>query len=357
MRNENAKYILGIESSCDETSASVVTDDRQILSNVVLSQTKHFEYGGVVPELAARAHLQSIDSIILEAMHQAKLDFADLDGIAATAGPGLIGGVIIGTMTAKGIALALNKPYFAINHLEAHALTARLTDDIPFPYLLLLVSGGHCQLLIVKDVGSYEKLGTTIDDAIGEAFDKTGRLLGFSYPAGPMIERTAKHGDPKKFNLPKPLHGRPGCDFSFSGLKTAVRKVIEENPEKAHHDDQFKADLCASFQYTIGEILKDRLKNGLNQFKSQYPEAKDFVLAGGVAANQYLRDILQTVCTNHDLTLTAPPIALCTDNAAMIAWVGQEKLRENQPSGLDFAPRPRWPLEELGKLMERQYLK
>lgn len=346
MRKENAKYILGIESSCDETSASVVTNDRQILSNVVLSQTKHFEYGGVVPELAARAHLQSIDSIILEAMHQAKLDFNDLDGIAATAGPGLIGGVIIGTMAAKAIALSLQKPYFAINHLEAHALTARLTDNLPFPYLLLLVSGGHCQLLIVKDVGSYEKLGTTIDDAIGEAFDKTGRLLGFSYPAGPMIERTAKSGNPHCYPLPKPLYGKPGCDFSFSGLKTAVRKVIEDNVDKAQ-DDQFKADLCASFQYTIGEILKDRLKNGLAQFKNQYPEAKHFVLAGGVAANQYLQDILQTTCTHHSLELIAPPVSLCTDNAAMIAWVGQEKLRLNQPSSLNFAPRPRWPLDEL----------
>lgn len=346
MRKENAKYILGIESSCDETSASVVTNDRQILSNVVLSQTKHFEYGGVVPELAARAHLQSIDSIILEAMHQAKLDFNNLDGIAATAGPGLIGGVIIGTMAAKAIALSLQKPYFAINHLEAHALTARLTDNLPFPYLLLLVSGGHCQLLIVNDVGSYEKLGTTIDDAIGEAFDKTGRLLGFSYPAGPMIERTAKSGNPHSYTLPKPLYGRPGSDFSFSGLKTAVRKIIEDNLDKAQ-DDQFKADLCASFQYTIGEILKDRLKNGLTQFKNQYPEAKHFVLAGGVAANQYLRDILQTTCTNHSLELIAPPISLCTDNAAMIAWVGQEKLRLNQLSSLNFAPRPRWPLDEL----------
>ena len=344
MTQSKVKHILGIETSCDETAAAIVDDQGRILSNVVLSQTKHFDYGGVVPEIAARTHLDIIDGIIEEAMFKAKLTFQDLDGIAATAGPGLIGGVMVGTMVAKALALSLQKPYFAINHLEAHALTARLTDKIPFPYLMLLVSGGHCQLLITKSVSEYEKLGTTIDDAVGEAFDKTGRLLGLSYPAGPAIEVLAKKGNPLKYDLPKPLLNKKNCDFSFSGLKTAVRRIIEDQKKI---DEQFKADLCASFQKTIAEVLCHKSKRAIKIFKDAYPDANAFVLAGGVASNLYMREQLTDMLQGNDMRLVAPPVPLCTDNAAMIAWVGQEKLRLNQASPLDFAPRPRWPLDEI----------
>lgn len=343
--------ILGIETSCDETAVAVVTDAREIKSNIVRSQLEEHEtYGGVVPEVASRAHLDCLDGLIQQAMCEAGVTFADLDGIAVTGGPGLIGGVMVGVMMAKSIALVHDLPFLAVNHLAGHALTVRLTDDVPFPYLLLLVSGGHCQLLVVEGVDRFKLLGSTIDDAVGEAFDKTGRLLGFSYPAGPAIEKCAKQGDAKAFALPRPLMvGRAAKQaspyaFSFSGLKTAVRQTIEEIKPLT---DQKIADVCASFQLAVGDILSNRTDNALQWCRGNVPEVNSLVVAGGVAANQYLRGRLQEVVQHHNVAFHAPPVALCTDNGAMIAWAGLEKLQNSKVDSLDFAPRPRWPLEEL----------
>ena len=340
--------VLGIETSCDETAAAVVRDDRTILSSVVLSQLdEHRPYGGVVPEIAARAHLDHLDGIIARAMADAGLDFADLDGIAATGGPGLIGGVMVGVMTAKAIAAAQRLPFVAVNHLEGHALTARLTDGLDFPYLLLLVSGGHCQLLVAEDVGRYRRLGGTIDDAVGEAFDKSAKLLGLGYPGGPALEVAAAGGDATRFDLPRPLRGRPGCDFSFSGLKTAVRQAVDLLPP-GPIEPRDAADLAAAFQAAVGDVLVDRVDHALSDFASACPNAAPtLVVAGGVAANKALRARLAALCEEKDTRLIAPPIALCTDNAAMIAWAGLEQLRRGERSALDFAPRPRWPLDTL----------
>jgi N6-L-threonylcarbamoyladenine synthase len=325
----------------------VVADDRTILSNVVLSQLdEHRPYGGVVPEIAARAHLDYLDGIIRQAMDEAGIELSALDGIAATGGPGLIGGVMVGVMTAKAIAAVHGVPFLAVNHLEGHALTARLTDTVDFPYLLLLVSGGHCQLLSVEDVGHYVRLGGTIDDAIGEAFDKTAKLLGLGYPGGPAVEAAAAAGDAKRFALPRPLSGRPGCDFSFSGLKTAVRNAAAKLPDDTLSATD-AADLAASFQAAVGDVLVDRCGNALDAFTKTHPgSAPALVVAGGVAANLHLRDCLGTLCERRQTRLIAPPPALCTDNAAMIAWAGLEHLRRGETDGLDFAPRPRWPLDE-----------
>ncbi|MBU0725839.1 MAG: tRNA (adenosine(37)-N6)-threonylcarbamoyltransferase complex transferase subunit TsaD [Alphaproteobacteria bacterium] len=336
--------ILGIETSCDETAAAVVTADRRILSNVVLSQLdEHRPYGGVVPEIAARAHLDHIDRLVAEAMEQAGIGFGDLSAVAATGGPGLIGGVIVGVMTAKAIAAVHGKPFLAVNHLEGHALTARLTDDVAFPYLLLLVSGGHCQLLLVEGVGRYSLLGSTIDDAVGEAFDKTAKMLGLSYPGGPALERAARGGDPARFALPRPMAGRPGCDFSFSGLKTAVRHMVE----KMHRplSEKNRADLAASFQAAVCDSMAGRARNALRGLSRSHPEVRTMVVAGGVAANQTIRAALTELCAEFDYRFVAPPMALCTDNAAMIAWAGLERFRLGQADTLDFAPRPRWPLD------------
>ncbi len=339
--------VLGIETSCDETAAAVVADDRTILSNVVLSQLdEHRPYGGVVPEIAARAHLDHLDGIIRQALKEANTGLDALDGIAATGGPGLIGGVMVGVMTAKAIAAVHNIPFLAINHLEGHALTARLTDAPEFPYLLLLVSGGHCQLLTVEAVGSYVRLGGTIDDAIGEAFDKTAKLLGLGYPGGPALEAAALTGDASRFKLPRPLAGRPGCDFSFSGLKTAVRHAAVGLPADTLSATD-AADLAAAFQTAVGDVLVDRCGHALETFEQRYPDAaRVLVVAGGVAANRHLRDCLGELCTQHGFRLIAPPLELCTDNAAMIAWAGIERLRDGKADGLDFAPRPRWPLDD-----------
>jgi N6-L-threonylcarbamoyladenine synthase len=336
--------ILGIETSCDETAAAIVDDTRRIHANVILSQLdQHRPYGGVVPEIAARAHLEFIGPIIRQAMNEAGVDFNDLDAIAATGGPGLIGGVIVGVMTAKGIAAAANKPFIAVNHLEGHALTARLSDDVAFPYLLLLVSGGHCQLLVVEGVGRYRRLGTTIDDAVGEAFDKTAKLLGLGYPGGPMLEQAALQAqNPGRFSLPRPLLGRPGCDFSFSGLKTAVRQRLAEIATPTPGDT---ADLAAAFQNTVAAALEDRTNNALRLFRAECPSGTTLVVAGGVAANQTIRARLAALAARHDCRFIAPPLRLCTDNAAMIAWAGIERLRLGQTDPLDFAPRPRWPLD------------
>ncbi len=339
--------VLGIETSCDETAAAVVTDDRRILSNVVLSQLdEHRPYGGVVPEIAARAHLDHLDGIIGQAMADAAIGFGKLDAVAATGGPGLIGGVMVGVMTAKAIAAVHGLPFLAVNHLEGHALTARLTDDVQFPYLLLLVSGGHCQLLAVEDVGGYVRLGGTIDDAIGEAFDKTAKLLGLGYPGGPALEAAAARGDATRFALPRPLAGRPGCDFSFSGLKTAVRHAAAKLPD-GEVSAADAADLAASFQAAVGDVLVDRCANALDAFAGAHPAAAPaLVVAGGVAANRHLRTRLGELCAQRQTRLIAPPSELCTDNAAMIAWAGIEHVRRGAADGLDFAPRPRWPLDE-----------
>lgn len=341
--------VLGLESSCDETAASVVrlTDDgtAEILSDRILSQIEqHRPFGGIVPEVAARAHLEHADAIVKGAMEDAGIGFDDLDAIAATGGPGLIGGVIVGVMTAKAIARARNIPFIAVNHLEGHALTARLTDGVEFPYLLLLASGGHTQLLAVRGVGNYVRLGTTIDDAVGEAFDKSAKMLGLGYPGGPPIEAAAKLGDAKRFALPRPLRGKPGCNFSFSGLKAAVKRAIDALPP-GQLLDQDVNDMAASFQAAVADVIGDRTTRAIQKFKELCPTGNTIVVAGGVAANAALREKLNEVASTQGMTLAAPPSRLCTDNGAMIAWAGIERLRLGQTDGLDFAPRPRWPLD------------
>ncbi len=336
--------VLGIETSCDDTCAALVRDDRRVLANLVAGQAAaHAPFGGVVPEIAARAHVERLDRLIAEALAEAGLGFADLDGVAATAGPGLIGGVMVGLMTAKAIAAVRGLPLAAVNHLEGHALTVRLTDDIAFPYLLLLVSGGHCQLLIVEGVGRYARLGTTIDDAVGEAFDKTAKILGLGYPGGPAVERAAETGDPRAFALPRPLSGRPGCDFSFSGLKTAVRHAVEALGGAP--DAKARADLCASFQAAVADVLAERTARAIRIFRDRHPKGRALVVAGGVAANAALRARLAETAAEGGLALVAPPPALCTDNGAMIAWAGLERLRLGLADGLDAPPRARWPLD------------
>lgn len=340
-------YVLGIESSCDETAAAIVKDDGTILSSIILSQdSQHAPYGGVVPEIAARAHIEHMDEVVARAIAHANISWDKIDAVAATTGPGLIGGVIVGAMTGKALASVLNKPFIAVNHLEGHALTARLSDKVEFPYLLLLASGGHCQIMAVNAVGQYKRLGGTLDDAMGEAFDKTAKLLGLGFPGGPKVEARAKQGNVRRFAFPQPLRGREGCDFSFSGLKTAVRLGAYEVAKDGVVAIQDTADICASFQYTVGEVVKDRMRHALMEF-SATSKAKILVVAGGVAANQYLRDCLKEVAKEYAFTLIAPPMALCTDNAAMIAWVGVERLRLGLTDALDAEPRARWPLTEM----------
>ena len=343
--------VLGIETSCDETAAALVSDERRILANRVLSQLEeHAPYGGVVPEIAARSHLDHIDRLVRDALSEAETGLSDIDGIAVTGGPGLIGGVIVGAVTAKTLAQVLDKPLINVNHLEAHALSARLVADLPFPYLLLLVTGGHCQLVAIEGVGRYRVLGTTIDDAVGEAFDKTAKMLGLPYPGGPAVEKAAAAGDAARFDFPRPLKGRPGCDFSFSGLKTAVAQTIEgmgsglgAGPLK----DGDVADIAASFQAAVRDSILDRTENAMGPFRAAFPGARHLVVAGGVAANASLRAALEGLAGDHGFELTAPPPALCTDNGAMVAWAGVERLRLGLTDGIDFAPRPRWPLDEV----------
>ena len=334
--------VLGIETSCDETAVGIVTGNRQILANQIACQlAAHQPYGGVVPEIAARAHLQHLDRLVQNAMAEAGLDWAQLDGIAATCGPGLIGGVMVGAMFGKAIAAARKLPFVAVNHLEAHALTARLTDDVAFPYLLLLISGGHCQLLLAHGVGTFTLLGETMDDAVGECFDKTAKLLGLPYPGGPAIEVLARSGDAARFKLPQPLLDQDNCDFSFSGLKTAVRQLVARGPQA---DDQFRADIAASLQHSIAAILAAKTARALRHAMPDKPTA--LVVAGGVAANQALRTVLTTTAKGFGLPLVAPPPDLCTDNGVMIAWAGLERLRLGMTDGLDVAARPRWPLAQ-----------
>jgi N6-L-threonylcarbamoyladenine synthase len=332
--------VLGIETSCDETAAAVVAGDRRILSDCVLSQIEqHRPYGGVVPEIAARNHVEQIDKLIERALAEADIAYGRLDAIAATAGPGLIGGVMVGLVSGKALAAALGKPLIAVNHLEGHALSVRLTDNIEFPYLLLLVSGGHCQLLVVQGVGAYRRLGTTIDDAVGEAFDKTAIMLGLDYPGGPAVEAAARGGDAAAIALPRPMKGREGCDFSFSGLKTAVRRAIAAEPAPA------AADVAASFQAAVADCLADRVANGAELALRDHPGLRHLVVAGGVAANGYLRQRLAETAAAAGLAMLAPPLHLCTDNAAMIAWAGIERLARGECDDLAVPARARWPLD------------
>ena len=337
--------VLGIESSCDETAAAILSADGAILSETLLSQqAEHTAFGGVVPEIAARAHLAHLPGLIRQALDRAGLRAADLAAIAASTGPGLIGGLIVGAGLAKGLAIALRRPFIAINHLEAHALTARLPglapDGADFPYLLLLVSGGHCQCVAVEAVGRYRRLGGTIDDAAGEAFDKVGKLLGLPWPGGPALERLAAEGDPKRHAFPRPLRGRTGCDFSFSGLKTAVAQAVAAEPAGAL-PRAVAADLAASFQAAVVDVVRDRIEHALTML----PAARLLVVAGGVAANGAIRATLATIAAARNVTLVAPPLRLCTDNAVMVAWAGLERLRLGWTDELDIAPRPRWPLD------------
>jgi len=337
--------VMGIESSCDETACAIVNDKKEVLASVVWSQyDEHRRFGGVVPEIAARAHLEKCDVLIQECLNKAKIKLQDLSAVAVAAGPGLIGGVLVGVMTAKTLAFAHNLPFIAVNHLEGHALVARLSSPVPFPYLLLLTSGGHCQILEVIGVGQYKKLGATIDDSAGEAFDKVAKMLDIGYPGGPNLEKRAHLGNPKAFKLPVPMKGRAGCDFSFSGLKTAVRVQIEHMGPLS---DEEKNDMCASFQSAVLAQMKDRMEHGIKIFRADFPQAKDLVVGGGVAANQSVRHMLEQLAQKNQMQFSAPPMQHCTDNGVMIAWAGLERLKLGLTDELDFKARPRWPLEEL----------
>ena len=332
--------VLGIESSCDETAAAILAPDGTILAESVLSQTEdHARFGGVVPELAARSHLAHLPGLVAGVMAKAGVTPGALGGVAATSGPGLIGGLIVGSGYGKGMAMAHGLPFVAVNHLEAHALTPRLPGLLPggaaFPYLLLLLSGGHCQCVAVEGLGRYRRLGTTLDDAVGEAFDKSAKLLGLPWPGGPHLERLAQGGDPARVPLPRPLFGRAGCDFSFSGLKTAVAQAVAKG--HAH------ADIAASFQASVAAVVADRARHAL----AMAPGITALVVSGGVAANSAIRIALTEVAEGAGLPLVAPPIRLCTDNAVMVAWAGIERLRAGLTDPWDHAPRPRWPLDEL----------
>ncbi|MEA2935329.1 MAG: tRNA N6-adenosine threonylcarbamoyltransferase [Variibacter sp.] len=343
--------VLGIETTCDETAAAVVSreDDGygSILSNIVLSQIEeHAPYGGVVPEIAARAHVEALDFIIASALSEADVAFTELDGVAAAAGPGLIGGVIVGLTTAKAIAMVAEKPLIAVNHLEAHALTPRLTGKLNFPYCLFLASGGHTQTVAVLGVGEYVRIGTTIDDAIGEAFDKAAKMLGLPYPGGPSVEGRALAGRANRFALPRPMLGRAEPDFSLSGLKTALRVEAQKIAPLSELD---VADLCAAFQQSVVEVVEDRVGAGLRVFRQRFGQPTALVVAGGVGANRAIRAALEHAAAEAQTTLRAPPVNLCTDNGAIIAWAGAERLALGLTDTLDVSPRARWPLEELSR--------
>ncbi|MBL4812780.1 MAG: tRNA (adenosine(37)-N6)-threonylcarbamoyltransferase complex transferase subunit TsaD [Rhodobacteraceae bacterium] len=348
--------LLGIESSCDDTAAAVVRvgegdESAEILSNIIYGQQDlHASFGGVVPELAARAHVERVDHAVEAALAEANVGLADLDGIAVTAGPGLIGGVIAGVMCAKGLAAATGLPLVGVNHLAGHALTPRLTDGLPYPYLLLLVSGGHCQFLIVKSPVEFRRIGGTIDDAPGEAFDKTARLLGLPQPGGPEVERASLHGNPTRFALPRPMLNRPGCEMSFSGLKTAILRARDGVlAKKGGLTEEDRADLAAGFQAAVTDILAQKTKRALAVYQESVPKTPSFAVAGGVAANGPIRAALQTVCAEMNVAFVAPPLALCTDNAAMIAYAGGARLRLGLTDGADLTARPRWPLDATAK--------
>jgi len=364
--------VLGIETSCDETSVAIIDDKKNILSHITISQIDiHKEFGGVVPEIAARNHLDVLDKLIIKCLNKSKLTFKDIDAIAATSGPGLIGGVIVGMITAKTIASVYKKPFIAVNHLEGHALVPRLTNNTDFPFLLFLLSGGHCQILTVEKIGKYKKIGSTIDDALGEAFDKIAQLLGLDYPGGPVIEQHAKKGDANRFKFPKPLIDKNKqkqekynkFNFSFSGLKTAIRKEIEKTTKQTYifgetHKKLTKQDIydiCASFQKTVADILINRFLNVTKLLDKQNfwkDKPKTLVISGGVAANQYIKNNLDNICKKHGYNLVFPLVKLCTDNGAMIAWVGIERMKLNLTNDLTFNPKARWALEELNSICQ-----
>ena len=339
--------ILGIESSCDETAASVVTQNEEglplVLSNIVSSQEEiHKKFGGVVPELAARSHIDKIDWIVKKAIDESRISIDKIDAVASTAGPGLVVCLSVGLSFGKAFASVINKPFIAVNHLEGHALSPKLNSKLDYPYLLLLISGGHSQFLSVQNLGKYKRLGTTIDDALGETFDKTAKMLGIDFPGGPQIEILASKGNPKKYDLPKPIYNKGGCNLSFAGLKTAILKI-----SKSIKTEQEKFDLAASFQKTILEILKKKTKIAFEEFeKEKKKKEKIFVIAGGVAANKEIRSLLIDLCKEHNYQSIFPPMEFCGDNAAMIAMVGLEKFKLKQFSNLDFPAKPRWPLDE-----------
>ena len=347
--------VLGIETTCDETAAAVVERPEsgrgRILSNIVLSQVaEHAAFGGVVPEIAARAHVEALDVVIAQAMAGARSSFAALDGVAVAAGPGLIGGVIVGLTTAKAIAMVSEKPLLAVNHLEGHALTARLTDDTPFPYCLFLASGGHTQIVAVRGVGDYAQIGSTVDDAMGEAFDKAAKLLGLGYPGGPQVEKEALQGNASRFALPRPMAGKPHANFSLSGLKTALRIEAEKIAPISETDVR---DLCASFQQAVIDVVADRLRTGLKLFRERFGNPTALVAAGGVAANEAIRKMLHRVAFEAGTTLVVPPPELCTDNGVMIAWAGAERLALGLTDTLDAAPHARWPLSDVSSRQVR----
>ena len=357
-RKENNRAILclGIESSCDETSAAIVDSDRNILSHIIYSQIpEHQKYGGVVPELAARAHILAIDEVIKQTLEKAGKTISDIDVIAATAGPGLIGGVLVGWMAATGIAQSTKKPLVAVNHLEGHALVPRLhasvangkdgTMSVEFPYLLMLASGGHCQILLVRGVGKYELIGQTLDDSAGEAFDKIAKMLGLGYPGGPIVDKRAVLGNPKAFNFPRPLCDKPGCDFSFSGIKTAARTLLDKQPTP--YSEEFINDFCSSFQASVVDCIINRLTNALNDERVKNTAPKTLVVAGGVAKNSAIRAAMEKLADEKGMLFAAPPMNLCTDNGAMIAWAGIENYVLGNIVKKTIAPRPRWPLTEL----------
>ncbi len=343
--------VLGLETSCDETAAAIVDGERRILVDLVLSQlAEHRPYGGVVPEIAARSHLDHLDRLVTAALAEAKLALSDMDAIAATAGPGLIGGLLVGVTMGKAMALASGKPFLAINHLEGHALSPRLSDGVEFPYLLLLVSGGHCQTLLVEGVGRYRRLGTTVDDAAGEAFDKGAKLLGLGYPGGPAVEAAAARAktagaDAERFALPRPMLGRSGCDFSFSGLKTALRERVLEAGGAGALDAEARDALALALQEAIAASLADRTGRAVERIAAERAKVSVLVVAGGVAANGRVREALADLARRKGLALVAPPARLCTDNAAMIAWAGIERLKAGATDEIGEAARPRWPLD------------
>tara|TARA_B110000438_G_scaffold154660_1_gene148540 strand:- start:749 stop:1822 length:1074 start_codon:yes stop_codon:yes gene_type:complete len=345
--------ILGIESSCDETAASIITENElgipTILSSIVSSQVDiHKEFGGVVPELAARSHIEKIDLITKKAIKESGITLEDIDAVAATAGPGLIVCLSVGLSFGKTLSYSLKKPFIAVNHLEGHALSPKLNSKLNYPYLLLLISGGHTQFLSVHGLGKYKRLGTTIDDAVGETFDKTAKMLGIEFPGGPKIEEYAKKGDPNKYELPKPIFYKGGCNLSFAGLKTAVLRIV-----KQIKTDQEKYDLAASFQKTVEEILYKKSKVAFNEFKSlNLDKINTFVVAGGVAANKNIREVLTKLCKEEGFEAVFPPTNLCGDNAAMIAMVGLEKFKIKQFNDLDYPAKPRWALDEEAKFLK-----
>ena len=351
-----AKLCLGIESSCDETSAAIVDSDKNILSHIIYSQIpEHQKYGGVVPELAARAHILAIDDVVRQALDKAGKTIDDIDVVAATAGPGLIGGVLVGWMAATGIAQSTGKPLVAVNHLEGHALVPRLAAtradgtggdaEIQFPYLLMLASGGHCQILLVRGVGKNEMIGQTLDDSAGEAFDKVSKMLGLGYPGGPIVDKRAQNGNPGAFKFPRPLCDKPGCDFSFSGIKTAARTFLDKATQPL--SDEYIDDFCASFQASVVDCIINRLNNAMFDIRVKDASPKYLVVAGGVAKNSAIRSAMERFAKKQNMVFAAPPMNLCTDNGAMIAWAGLENFAIGNIVTEPIAPRPRWPLTEL----------